>query len=82
MDWTETDVGEWKRKEISYLKANRDACALCGHPIAIRSGMASWSAPKTMSVMRGLVSVLPPATGAGNAQFTIVPGGAMIVNGR
>ena len=36
MDWTETDVGEWKRNEISYLKANRDACALCGHPIATR----------------------------------------------
>ena len=35
-----------------------------------------------MSVIRGLVSVLPPATGAGNEQFTIVPGGAMIVNGR
>jgi hypothetical protein len=29
-------VGQWKAKEISYLKANRDACALCGHPIAIR----------------------------------------------
>ena len=35
-----------------------------------------------MSVIRGLVSVLPPATGAGKAQFTIVPGGAMIVKGR
>ena len=30
------DVGEWKAGEISYLKANRAACALCGHPIAIR----------------------------------------------
>jgi hypothetical protein len=29
-------VGEWKRNEISYLRANRDVCALCGHPIAIR----------------------------------------------
>ena len=47
-----------------------------------RSGIACCSAPKTMSVMRGLVSVLPPATGAGNVQFTIVPGGAMIVIGR
>jgi hypothetical protein len=35
-----------------------------------------------MSVIRGLVSVLPPATGAGNEQFTIDPGGAMIVKGR
>ena len=52
------------------------------HEAATRSGIASCSAPKTMSVMRGLVSVLPPATGAGNEQFTIVPGGAMIVNGR
>jgi hypothetical protein len=33
-------VGEWARGEISYLKANRNACALCGHPIAIRY----WSA--------------------------------------
>ena len=47
-----------------------------------RSGIASASAPKTMSVIRGLVSVLPPATGAGNSQLTIVPRGAMIVNGR
>ena len=30
-------------------------------------GVASASAPKTMSVMRGLVSVFPPATGAGKA---------------
>ena len=29
-------MGEWRRTEISYLKANRAACALCGHPIAIR----------------------------------------------
>ena len=29
-------MGEWKRAEISYLKANRNACDLCGHPIAIR----------------------------------------------
>ena len=29
-------MGEWKAGEISYLKANRAACALCGHPIAIR----------------------------------------------
>jgi hypothetical protein len=33
-------VGEWQRGEISYLKANRAACLLCGHPIAIRY----WSA--------------------------------------
>jgi hypothetical protein len=32
----ETDVGEWKQNEISYLRANREACALCGHPIAVR----------------------------------------------
>ena len=49
---------------------------------AMRSGIASCRAPKTMSVMRGLVSVLPPATGAGKRQLTIVPGGAMIVKGR
>ena len=24
------------KKEISYLKANRDCCDLCGHPIATR----------------------------------------------
>jgi hypothetical protein len=30
------EVGEWKQAEISYLKANRNACDLCGHPIAIR----------------------------------------------
>lgn len=29
-------LGEWKEREISYLKANRDACDLCGHPIAVR----------------------------------------------
>ena len=29
-------MGEWKPAEISYLKANRAACDLCGHPIAIR----------------------------------------------
>ncbi len=29
-------MGEWARGEISYLKANRAACALCGRPIAIR----------------------------------------------
>ena len=29
-------MGEWKHTEISYLKANRAACALCGHPIARR----------------------------------------------
>ena len=32
------DVGEWKQSEISYLKANRAACALCGHPIASATG--------------------------------------------
>ena len=26
----------WEQNEISYLKANRDCCRLCGHPIAIR----------------------------------------------
>ena len=26
----------WEQNEISYLRANRDSCALCGHPIAIR----------------------------------------------
>jgi hypothetical protein len=26
----------WEQNEISYLKANRDSCALCGRPIAIR----------------------------------------------
>ncbi len=34
-------VGEWKHNEISYLKANRAACALCGHPLARRY----WAAP-------------------------------------
>jgi hypothetical protein len=29
-------LGEWKETEISYLKANRLTCALCGHPIARR----------------------------------------------
>jgi hypothetical protein len=29
-------MGEWAENEISYLKANRDACELCGHPIAVR----------------------------------------------
>ena len=29
-------MGEWRQAEISYLKANREACALCGHPIAVR----------------------------------------------
>jgi hypothetical protein len=29
-------MGEWKRAEISYLKANRGVCELCGHPIARR----------------------------------------------
>ena len=32
----EPDLGEWRSAEISYLKANRNACALCGHPIAVR----------------------------------------------
>ena len=30
------ELGEWMENEISYLKPNRDACDLCGHPIAIR----------------------------------------------
>ncbi len=47
-----------------------------------RSGMAPCNAPKTMSVMRGLVSVLPPATGAGKEQLTMVPGGAITEIGR
>jgi len=34
-------MGEWRRNEISYLKANRAACDLCGHPIARRY----WAAP-------------------------------------
>src|ERR671911_708803 len=46
-----------------------------------RSGIACCKAPKTISVIRGLVSVLPPATGAGKVQLTIVPGGAMTVMG-
>jgi hypothetical protein len=29
-------VGEWQINEISYLKANREACDLCGRPIATR----------------------------------------------
>jgi hypothetical protein len=29
-------MGEWRAVEISYLHANRTACALCGHPIARR----------------------------------------------
>lgn len=29
-------MGEWRETEISYLKANRSACAACGHPIARR----------------------------------------------
>jgi len=29
-------MGEWMENEISYLKANREACSLCGHPIAVR----------------------------------------------
>ena len=29
-------MGEWRTNEISYLKANRGACHLCGHPIATR----------------------------------------------
>ena len=33
-------MGEWREMEISYLKANRAACDLCGHPIARRY----WSA--------------------------------------
>lgn len=26
-------MGEWKRVELSYLKANRTACELCGQPL-------------------------------------------------
>jgi hypothetical protein len=29
-------MGDWKHGEVSYLKANRAACELCGHPIARR----------------------------------------------
>jgi hypothetical protein len=29
-------VGQWKTNEISYLRANRGVCDLCGHPIAAR----------------------------------------------
>ena len=29
-------MGDWLQNEISYLKANSDSCALCGHPIAVR----------------------------------------------
>ena len=35
-----------------------------------------------MSVILGLNSVLPPTSGAGNSQFTIVPGGAIVCIGR
>ncbi len=64
------------------MPPNRNGDEVPPHDAATASGIASWSAPKIMSVIRGLVSVLPPATGAGKAQFTIVPGGAMIVKGR
>lgn len=33
-------MGEWRTAEISYLQANRNACDLCGRPIAGRY----WSA--------------------------------------
>ncbi|MFN8224828.1 MAG: hypothetical protein U0R50_16460 [Gaiellales bacterium] len=29
-------MGGWKPNEISYLRANRECCDLCGHPIAAR----------------------------------------------
>ena len=64
------------------MPPNRNGEEVPPHDAAMRSGIACWSAPKIMSVSRGLVSVFPPATGAGNEQFTMVPGGAMIVNGR
>ena len=48
----------------------------------MRSGRASAKAPKMMSVMRGLTSVLPPTSAAGNSQFTTVPGGATMFIGR
>ena len=48
----------------------------------MRSGSGSARAPKMMSVMRGLTSVLPPTSGAGNSQFRMVPGGAMMLMGR
>ena len=34
-------MGEWKANEISYIKANREACTFCGHPIATRYWSAS-----------------------------------------
>ena len=40
-------MGEWQTAEISYLKANRNACDLCGHRIAVRYwGAAVGGAPK------------------------------------
>jgi len=41
-------MGEWKLNEISYLKANRAACELCGHPIARRYWAAEFGGVERM----------------------------------
>lgn len=41
-------MGSWELNEISYLKANRAACELCGHPIARRYWAAGSGEEKRM----------------------------------